>query len=151
MLAYQFAFHCEDADLQVRRIILLKRLVIPDHFVHVERDLLIGLVSNNVRDALGGDGRQLRETRQGVLAGHAHHHKILGNVIVRQEPLQGAVDQFHAIGVRLSEYLGVLDEIVRHELNLAVAGQAKFDGLEGAAPEVNAPNGLTARHAVSSP
>ncbi len=121
----------EQADLGLQRKPLFLHaaahaLVVPDHIVQIEGDLLPGLVPDDIGDFLGLDRGQADEARQAALPGDRNGHPRPPHAVARQELGEGLVDQFGRVGARLVEELGVLDEIegLGHKLPGLVAGPA---------------------------
>ena len=110
------ALHGEQADLRLQGEPLLLAsaahpLVVPDHVVQVEGDLLPGFVADDVGDLLGLDRRQLDEPRQARLPRHGDRHPVAQHRVPREELLQGIADQLGRVGAGLAEDLGVLDVV----------------------------------------
>jgi len=120
VLANQLPLHGEDPDLQVRKPLLLECLVVPDHLIQVERNLLIGFIPDNVRNPLRRHRRQLGEPGQGMLARDVDHDLVLGDVAAREKLLERTADQGGSIRVRLRENLCVLDVIHVEDVDPAV-------------------------------
>ena len=116
-------------------------LVVPDHVVQVEGDLLPGLVLDDVRDPLGLDRRQLDEPGQAALARHRNGHPIAANTVPRLELRQGVADQLLRVGARLGENLGILDVVERLGDDLIrVTVQTASHRLQRRIADVNSPD-----------
>ncbi len=114
-------------------------LVVPDDLIEVERNLLLGLEPDDVGDLLFLDGRQLDETGQTALTGHADGHDVAAEGVARQELVERLAGQLVGVGVGLAEDFGMLDVIEGGGDELSV-DHFKADGLEAALPEIDAPD-----------
>ena len=140
VITNQVALHREDADFDVRGVLLLESLVVPDHLVHVEGDLLFRLVAHDFGDFLGFHRGELAEAGQGVLARHAHHDRGVGNVVAGKEGLQRRGDQRLVVRVGLRKDLLVLDEIHREQFELPLRPRTELERFEGTLADVESPN-----------
>ena len=129
------AFHGEQADLGFQGETFLfasaaHALVIPDHVVQVEGNLLPRFVADDVGDFLGLDRRQLDEPRQAGLARNRNRYPITLHRIARKKLLERIADQLGGIGARLTENFRILDvvECVRDDF-IAVFMGATSHGL----------------------
>ncbi len=82
-----FALHRKQANFRLQRKSLdllattTKRLVVPDHVVEVEGNLLTGLIADNLGNLLGLDRRQLDEPRQPILPRHRNRHAVAADAV----------------------------------------------------------------------
>ena len=147
-----FAFHREQADLGFEREAVhfgaaAHLLVVPDHVVQIERDLLARLVFHNVRNLLGVDRGRLEELGQPALTGNRNGHLVALHVVSAQKLLQRVAHQLLWVRFRLTQDLGVFDIVERigdHFVAVARATQR----LERALPDINPPHASISCHAV---
>ena len=151
------ALHGEQADFRLQREAFFLAaaahpLVVPDHVVQIEGDLLAGFVADDVGDLLGFHRRQLDEPRQAALAGNRNRHPVAVHLVAREELPQRVGDQFGGVGVRLAEDLRILDEVecLDYDLVGVVAGTAA-QCLQRTLPDVDSPHCVASGHAAISP
>ena len=65
---------------------------------------------------------------------------------MRKKFLQRVGDQFVTINIGLGKNLGVFNIIVAQDLEGTLRPKAQLHSLQGAAPDVNAPDGLCCGH-----
>ena len=110
----------EDADFRIDDVpfgdfTAAQQLIVPGDVVEFERNLLVGLELDDVRDLLAFDRRQLDHPCEPSLARHREVNRLLIDVVARKELLESGADQFIRLGVRLAQNLGVFDEVKRFE------------------------------------
>ena len=81
-----------------------------------------------------------------MLTRYADDHLVFRDVVAGEELLEGALNQRRAIGVRLRQNLGVLDEVMGEDLNISVGTGPELHGRQGTSADINPPNRLCARH-----
>ena len=153
---YLLAFHCEQAHFRIDRktvdfLSARHALEVPDHFIKREGNLLLRLVSHDVRDLLDVDGRRLEELRQTALAGYRDGDLVLaGQLIAREELLQRLTHHRFGVGLGLREYLGILNvvESVRRQY-IALAHATKC--FQRALADVDTPNANGLGHGILHP
>ena len=138
------ALHREQTDLRlhgeaVRHLAGDDLLIIPNHFLQREGDLLLGLEADDVGDFLFLDRRQLDEACQAALTGYADRYHVAAEGIARQEFFQGLAHQLVGIGIGLAQDLRMLDVIEGGGRRLTVDIH-EANGLESTLTHVNAPN-----------
>ena len=154
MLADQVLADRENTHFDVRRALAGEDLVVPDHVLHVERDLLAGLVAHQVVDLLRVllqvDRRHLAKPRERLLPRHADDEAVVLPLVAGSELLQGRGNQLVAVGVGLREDFGVFDDVEGDGLELAVRGGPQLEGLQRTLPDVDAPHGIASSHSTTS-
>ena len=123
-------------------------LPVPADLIEWERDLLIGLVLDDIGDLLGLDRRQLDELRQPRLARRRHRHAVALQGMPREKLLDRGPHQFHRVGVRLREHHRIFDVLKRvgHEFAGVRRRHLATKGLEAALADVDSPGVRTAGH-----
>ena len=110
------AFHREQADLTLQGVPLLDRapghrLVVPYDVGQIKRDLLAGLVADDIGDLLDFDRRRLEELGEPTLAGDADADLLIEGVVPLQQLLHRLGDQLFRVRFRLTQNLGVFDVV----------------------------------------
>ncbi len=147
------SLHCEQAHLSIQGepVNLLPAthlLKVPDHFVQVERNLLLGFVPHDLGDLLGIHRRRLEEPCQTSLARHGHGDRRTFDVVLFDELRYRCFDQLFRVRFGLTENLGVFDIVERLRDDLAVLHRA-IKRLERALPNIDSPNTLFLGHRFS--
>ena len=143
------SLHRKNADFHVRAVGVMECLPPPDDVIDGERNLLLGLEPYDVGDLLRLDRRKFDESREATLARNGYTHLRAGHVVSRQELLQRLANYLSAVDVGLRQRLGMLGYVDRLDVQLATL-LAKFKGLEGSLPNIDAPNGIHLCHDNSS-
>src|SRR5262249_22446646 len=123
---------------------------IPDDFIEVERDLLLGLELDDIGDLLLLDRRQLDESGQTTLARDAHGNQIALDTVARKKLFQRLARELIGVRVGLVKDLGVFDIIKGSGGHLAV-DQFEPQGFEGALAHVDSPHARLVRHSYLLP
>ena len=138
-----FGFHQKTVNLTRTT----HHLVVPDHVIQGERDLLSSFEADDLRQPFHVDGRRLKESRQTVLAGNRDRHPVAADLIASQKLCQRLADQLLGIRIGLAQNLRVFDVVERRRHQHAVLRVVlTAHGLERTVTDIDAPNTCLRSH-----
>ena len=112
----RFLLHREQTDFGVERdpvdLGTTHLLIVPDHVIQLERDLLLRFILDDVRNLLRIHWRWLEKTSQPSLARYRHRYLVALNLISREELLDRVPNQLLRVSsIWLTQDFRVLDVI----------------------------------------
>ena len=115
----QLSLHREQPDFCLEHKAALfdaatDRLIIPDHVVQIERNLLPCFIFHDLSHLAGFNWWQLDELRQRTLTGHADCNQIAINPVPVEKRFHGLPDKFFRNRIRLAEDFGMRNIVKRH-------------------------------------
>ena len=151
-LEYLFTLHREEGDFGIEDETAVlhsarKPLPPPDDLLQRKRNLLSGLVFDDVGNLLGLDRRQLDELREPKVARHGDSHLVALQIVATDELFEGRLNQLNGVGLRLGANLGVFDVFACHNFQLPrLGGHAATQRLQSAVADVDSPHIRNAGH-----
>ena len=143
------AFHGEQADFRFQHEATLfdttaQRLVVPNHVIQIEWNLLPRFVLNNLSNLAGFDRWQLDELRKRCLTGNRDDNLVTLQRIARTKRLQRSGDKFFRNRVRLTQNFRMRNVVKRNRYGLLGSfGIAKLNRFQPRLTNINAPRSLS--------